>query len=49
MYGRCTVIFGDVMVSTGIATHGKRAEVRKLFKTPQFLKLNANNRVALAA
>ena len=42
-------LYGGVKVSTGMMTHGKRAEYAESLQIPQFLKLNANNKVALAA
>ncbi len=44
---RC--LYGGVKVSTGMMTHGKRAEYAESLQIPQSLKLNANNKVALAA
>ena len=40
---------GGVKVSTGMMTHGKRAEYAESLQIPQFLKLNATNNRAIAA
>ena len=41
--------YGGVKVSTGIVRYGKRVAVWARYKTYNFLKLNDNNNVALAA
>ena len=42
------LIYGDVKVSTGVLTLGKRVAVRNRFKIRN-LKITDNNKVALAA
>ena len=48
-YDRSYRKYGVVKVSTGILKHIKRVEMQYLFKQLYFLKLNANENVALAA
>ena len=44
-----TDLYGGVKVSTGIVSYGKRVVVVDHYKTTNLLKLNDNNKVALAA